>query len=135
MQLTPKHYAQAWFELSHSADKKDQSAINHKMIKLIYKNGHASWLYKIVSAIEIIETKTTGQENVKIISACGLEDKLADKIAVDVLKNKKLHIQQSKNNSLIGGLIIETQNTRWDLSVRGRINQLTKHLLNTSVKI
>lgn len=135
MHLTPKYYAQAWFDMLNNTDKKNHDKINRNMIKLIYKKGHSSWLNKIVCAIGILETKKTGQENVKIISAHGLEDELANKIASYILKNKIPRITQAKNEKLIGGLVVETQNKRWDLSVKGRINQLTKHLLNSSIKI
>jgi len=127
MNITPKNYAQAWYELLAKAKKDEQRKIIQSALRHIHKNGRLSWLPEILNEIEELENKSSDVENVVATGARELDLEFVKKIVSQIL-GKDANITQKTNPDLIGGIQLETKNKRWDLSVRGQLASLGKHL-------
>ncbi|MBU2575714.1 F0F1 ATP synthase subunit delta [Patescibacteria group bacterium] len=133
MNITPKQYASAWYELL--SDKKiirlscgQASKVNKKMLAYLYKTGHLSKLAEILRNLEEIEQRQLGVEHALITSAHEISENQAKKLAKEILKTDEVSVRHKINPELIGGIQIETKNKRWDLSIKSQLLSLSKQL-------
>lgn len=124
MNITPKQYALAWYELI--SDKKD---VTKKMLAHLYKTGRMSKLPEILRHLEEIEHRQRGVEHATVTSAREIADKDAQQLAKEILKIDDVIISKEINPELIAGIQVETKNKRWDLSLKNQLLSLSKQII------
>jgi len=128
MQLSPQHYAAAWYELLAGKSKKERHAVSQKALYTLYHRGRLHWLPQIVNRVEEISAQKTKGVSAIVTASRELTEKEAGDIAKKVLGEKPSSITIRVNESLIGGAQVETKNNRWDLSIGAQLPQLSKQL-------
>ncbi len=128
MRLTPKYYAQAWFSVLAESKPEDWNDISKRVLKHIYSHGHVKWLPEIVRLVDVLQHRQNGTVAVTVRSAHALDQDLLNQLVAAVLPTAKTVIDQQVDPMVIGGAQIETINQRWDLSVKGQLNQLAHTL-------
>lgn len=129
MRLTPKYYAQTWFALLTESKPGDWQTLSRRLLQHIYQHGHVKWLPEIVRLVAELQHRQDGTTAVTIRTAHALDAALLEQLVKAVLPTAKAVIEQQLDARVIGGARIETTNQRWDLSVKGQLNQLAQSLL------
>lgn len=124
MQTTSRHYARAWYELLKAAKDKDKAEISQNMLKQLQNEGKLAILSHIVEEVRRIEDEDNNVVNVEVRAARDVTEKDAKEAVKKLLGNVEFSLALKKDESLIGGLIVETANRRWDLSLKRQIENL-----------
>lgn len=127
MQLSPKQYAQAWYQLLKDAPA-SRARISKRMLAHLYRNNRLSWLAPILRAISELERAHGGVERVVVRSAREMSASQARALVREVMGDAGAVIARRQDPELIAGARIETKNSRWDLSLQTRLQALQKRL-------
>ncbi len=126
MRATAKQYAEAWYEKLMDADPKEWDQLSANMLKLIHQNGMMRSLPEITRLFEAQQLKDKKITPVTIKSAHAVDDAVITEQLKIVLPNTDVQIKKEIDTSIIGGIQIETENKRWDFSLRGQLRSLSK---------
>ena len=129
MQVKPQHYAQAWYESLREVDKSSWPQVSTNFMKRLQDEGNLNWLRKIVILIEELELVEKGITSVKVTTAHELPSSAVKEIVEQLVDSKELAIEVTEDTTLLGGLEVRTKDHRWDISMKGQLNQLKKSLL------
>lgn len=125
MRLSPKIYAELWYSAMDGAAGAERDAVAKRFLSMIYGRGHWKWLAEIVRRVRELEQRKTGRVAVSVKTAHKLDANVVRSWVEKLLSNNNITIRQDVDPSLLGGVRVETENTRWDLSLRGKIQALT----------
>lgn len=128
MQGEQKHYALAWYQALKSANTKDRQEISDNMLSLLQMQGKLSWLSTIVDLVQKLEDEDLGITEVKVKIAHNKSKKEIEEIVTGLLGVKNIRANITVDPELLGGLIAQTKNRRWNISLRRKIEQLKKTL-------
>lgn len=130
--LKPRFYAQALWELTTGKDEKERKIIIDNLLRLLQKNKQLKMWSQVVKAYEQLlqEKEAVILATVKTTQTLTTEE-LA-KITAFLMKTEKAKTVELKikNCSPNLGLIIETDEKRWDLSLDKQIKNLKKQLIS-----
>lgn len=130
MKLSAKQYAQLWHDsLLRVETDADRAAVSEAMLRRILKDGAYRELSSVVRALEGLASKEQSMEDVTVISARPVEASSAKKIVSDLLGHQRFAIQYKQDPSLIGGLVVQTRDARWDLSLKRQIRRLQEAVI------
>jgi len=129
MNITPKQYARAWLELIQKKSKKEVAEISKKALEKLYKTGKLNTVSKILREMEEIENKESGISQATVVSAYDITQKDAEKIAEKTINSKNIITTLKTDSRIIGGVIVETKNKRWDFSIKNQLKSLSKKLI------
>ncbi len=130
MKLSPKLYAQSWHDDLKVADPKEWSKISQAYLKEIYTRGETAWLSEIVRLVSQLHYRHEKIIPVTVTSARDISDAFVKEAVERVLPGKNTLITRVIDESVIGGVILETLNQRWDLTAKGQLKQFTKAISN-----
>lgn len=130
MKLSPKYYAQAWQSSLAESQPSDWKAISRRYLQHVYHHGHIKWLPEILRLVARLQHEQAGTVAVTVRTAHHFDVKVLQELVATVLPSTKAVIESQVDERLIGGAQIETSNQRWDLSVKGQLNQLAHTLSN-----
>ena len=97
-------------------------------VSILSSNKRIALLPEIQAQFELFKANQEKSVDVEVISAFDLGDSLADKLA-GVLRNKlerEVKVSTSKDESLLGGVLMRAGDMVIDGSVRGRLNKLAE---------
>ena len=123
-----KHYALAWYQALKSANKKYRQEISDNMLTLLQTQGKLSWLSTIVDLVQNLEDDDLGITEVKVKTAHSKSKKEIEDVVTGLLGVKKVRTNITVDPELLGGIIVQTKNRRWNISLRHKIEQLKKTL-------
>ena len=123
-----KHYALAWYQALKSANKKYRQEISDNMLTLLQTQGKLSWLSTIVDLVQNLEDDDLGITEVKVKTAHSKSKKEIEDVVTGLLGVKKVRTNITVDPELLGGIIVQTKNRRWNISLRHKIEQLKKNL-------
>lgn len=126
MRITPKQYARAWYTALQQSPKTEWDAISDSVIRTIHRQGKMKWFAGIVRAVERLEHANTGVAPVTVRTAHSQPDAVINNLVQSILGQRETRITHSVDPRLIGGAQVETENSRWDLSLRGQLRNLEK---------
>lgn len=132
MKATAKQYAQAWYSSLKDASPEDMDAISERFLDHLRDSGNMKMLSDVLMHMEAIETAEQGLETVTIRSAHELEQPVIEDILSKVLGKTTAAVNKVVDESLLGGVQVETENTRWDLSLRGQLRKLQNQLTHNA---
>ncbi len=111
-----------------ASDKLDAESIN--MVRLLAENGRLGSMSSIASLYDDYRAQDEGTLEANVVSAIELDDNYRSKLANALERkfNKKIHIVNTVDESLIGGAIIRAGDVVIDGSVKGKLAQLGNNL-------
>ena len=130
MRLNANYYAQAWFQALQEVSSTQWSDVSQRVLQHIHQHGHVKWLPEIVRRISQLEHTQAGTTAVTIRSAHVLAADFVATLVERYLPTIKPVITQTVDTTLIGGVQIETDNLRYNLSVKSQLNQLAQYVRN-----
>lgn len=128
MKFTPKSYAQDWFSALQQAEPAQWPAISRHFLTDLYRAGYSMHLTEIVRLIAQLTYRSQGLIPVQVTSARDVSDVMIQEALEQVLPGKKTHVTRLIDDSVIGGITIETLNQRWNLSVSGQLQSFAHNL-------
>ena len=111
-----------------AGDKLDAEAVN--MVRLLAENGRLSSMSSISSLYDDFRAQDEGTLEAEVISAIELDDHYRAKLSESLERkfNKRIHIVNTIDESLIAGAIIRAGDVVIDGSVKGKLAQLGNNL-------
>ncbi len=111
-----------------AADKLDGESTN--MVRLLAENGRLGLMNPIANLFDEYRAQDEGTLEATVISAIELDDSYRRKLAESLQRkfNKKIHIVNTVDESLIAGAIIRAGDVVIDGSVKGKLSQLGSNL-------
>jgi F0F1-type ATP synthase delta subunit len=128
MAVSSKQYAEALYLAVKEAETKDRDAIIQSFLARLQKQGDLSLLSRIVHDAEQLEADELGVTAVEVRVAHKADELEVTEILHKLLETKKIQLDLKEDKNLIGGLIIETKNERWDLSMKNQLAKLKQSL-------
>ncbi len=128
MKVSPQQYAQAWY-LALKETKEDQwEAISQTLLRRLQKEGNQSMISEIVRLVTELENQDLGQVEVQVRTAKSLDDSIVHALVKDLFQVEGVQATITQDESLVGGIVLETKDQRWDLSVKHQLEQLKSAL-------
>lgn len=119
--------ARQWHSRLISAKKAEWAEISDRMLVEIHKAGMKHQLPQIEKALAAL----TGQAAVieaTITSAYPLDDMTEKKIIKELFGDKRVSVSRKTDKALLGGVIVQTPDDLWDLSIRHQLRRLTRSI-------
>lgn len=129
MKITSAQYARAWWDALHGATDDTWDAISRNFLAYLREHGEMKKIAEIQRRIQLLDQQQRGVISVCVRSAHHLNEETLNRVLTQVMGNAHVEITSILDPNLIGGVRIETENRRWDISLQGGINQLKKTLM------
>lgn len=120
--LSAKQYAKILFEITKDLQKKDLEEAVQKFIDMVAQNHAEKRLPEILQEFEAYSKKMDGYVELEIISAFPLTSEL--KKNVNEIFGGKTEMKVVEDKSLIGGVVIKTENKIFDASVKTQLQKM-----------
>lgn len=129
MSKFPVQYAKILYELTKDIDSDDklQKAIG-EFIKYLHKQQALYEIDYIIDEFEELVRRENNEENIEIMVARKISDKLLEEIKENISTNAAIEVKQDE--SMIGGMVVKKGNTIINGSVQNQLNRLQNNLLN-----
>jgi len=128
MQASIQHYAQAWYQALKESDQKDHPQISQTMLKKLQMEGKLSWLSGITSRVKMLEDEENGVTQVSIRTAHNASFEEIEPLLKELLGASDIQAEMKKDADLLGGIVVQTSDQRWDLSMKRQIEKLNEQL-------
>ncbi|MFA5995286.1 MAG: F0F1 ATP synthase subunit delta [Patescibacteria group bacterium] len=128
--ITPKHYAIALYELLNETQSADERVkIVRQFLERIYRTGKLRLLSNINTAFIDYHYQRLNvlPVNVTVANASMTGDTITAELN-RLLPNTSLAITTTVADKAVGGMIVETRNQRWNISVAGQLQALANTL-------
>lgn len=124
MRISPKHYAQALYEALSEVTSEQRTEVIQNFLHMIHMRGQIKWLSEIVREVEELLRRESGEMHVNVTAAHDIDHKYISNTVQELVGDENIVMERQVDNSLLGGLRIETKDKRWDMSVRGQLRAL-----------
>jgi len=126
--VTPKHYAIALYEVLQTTQTTDRGAIVRKFLKQLYQAGQLRLLPAITTAFEQYYHAQMGTVPVRVSTAQTLPAETIQRELTRLFPQQHLSVTTTVNPAVVGGMLVETQNQRWNISLAGQLEALANSL-------
>lgn len=131
MRVSPKQYAQALIELLTDATHAERTERIQQFLQTLYHKGELKLLSEIVRHVERLDDQQRGVLPVQVTIAQTHTPAVIAHALSSVLPKKRLRVTTQIDERVVGGVRVETQDSRWDISVSGQLAQLRAALMRT----
>lgn len=124
--LTPRQYGKILYELTKDLSKKDLEKAVKDFFDFVVRDQAVKKIDAIVEEYTVYARKQEGEEDVTVVSAFPLTQDIIKEI-----KNKfgeKININHEEDSTLLGGLIIKTEDKIFDASLRGQLQKMREQI-------
>lgn len=128
MKLTAQHLARRWYEALKNAKTSAWPAISDSMLKQIQRAGRKRELPAIARALARLEQAEQSVLEVVITASSPHAVKDEDTLLRQLFGSRELAVTRRVDPALLGGVVVETTNERWDFSVRHQLRRLTRDI-------
>ena len=128
MRATAKQYADAWYEQLKDSPADQWDTISNNMLTIIRQDGNMRMLTDILRLAEERQLHDQGKTAVTVRSAYPMDEQEAKEAVASLLPDTEAVITSVTDPELIGGIQVETKNTRWDMSLRGQLRSISKSI-------
>ncbi len=133
MKIKPKQYAIALYEAVKDAPKEKVKGVLDNFVKILVKNNVLRFAPQIVDYFRKYANQMEGIADFTLTSAEPIKGELLEKIekvAPKLLgkKVKKINITEKINPELLGGFVLEAEDTVFDGSLKNKFRILKNHL-------
>ncbi len=126
MKYSPRHYAQAYLDLTANVAKSDLINLTKNFWQLVYKHKRFAWRHKIMKEVVNLWNERQGIKSVEVSLGRAVDDKQLQNLQAMLGKNfgKEVELKTSIKPHLLGGLVLQVDDTRLDASLKGRLDNL-----------
>lgn len=124
--LLPKQYGKILYESTKGLKGADLENVIKKFVQLLRGDQMLSKADYIIKEYEVYAKKQEGIETIEIVSARELTQNQVKEISTHF--GEKVEAATRVDEKLIGGVMIKTENTILDGSVRGQLEKLKQQL-------
>jgi len=133
MKIKPKQYAIALYEAAKDTPKEKIRAVLANFVKILAKNNALRMAPQIIEHFSKYANRVEEIADLKISSAEPIKENLLEEIkkAAPALlgkKLKKINVRQEIDPALLGGFVLEAEDTVFDASVKNKFRLLKNHL-------
>lgn len=128
MKISVEQYARGWYESLKSAKESEREKISQAFLRRLQKDGRLSWLKKISQAVYRLDAKAMGLMAITVTTSRPEEKNFIEEAAAKIVGTDKIRTTTRVDKNLIGGLLVETEDVRWDLSVKKILNNLEQQI-------
>lgn len=128
MKLSSRQLAAAWHQALTSTPTDQWNTISERMLEYLYKRGELRRLREVIRLMSELEHEHHRTTGVTVRSATTVPSAVLDRVIKKVLPHATPVITLQPDESIIGGIQIETNDQRFDLSLSGHLHQLTHAL-------
>jgi F0F1-type ATP synthase delta subunit len=128
MKLTTKHLARRWYEALQQAKSSAWPSISESMLKQIQRAGRKRDLPAIVRALAKLEQAEQKVLDVVVTTSSSREVQEEAQLLSQLFGDRDIAVTRRIDPSLLGGVVVETHNDRWDFSVRHQLRRLTRDI-------
>lgn len=130
MKYTPRTYAQAYLATIASHKSAEVSKITRNFWQLVWRHKHFNWRYQIISEIKKLWLEQHGLVEAEVASARPLTAGVVRdlKKILSLFTGSEVEINSVIKPHLLGGVVVTIDNTRFDASLKGRLDNLYNHL-------
>ena len=130
MKSTPRDYARAYLELAHQARAAELGLLTRRFWELVWQRRHFAWRQLIVAEAEQLMYEQAGLRPVEVATAKPLLPAAMKKLESELKTSlgQPVHLNFVVKPHLLAGIVVTTQDCRWDASLKGRLGQLYQAL-------
>ncbi len=130
MKYTPRTYAQAYLTTIASHKPGEVNKITRNFWQLVWRHKHFNWRYQIISEIKKLWLEQHNLVEAEVASARPLAAGVALELkkTLALLADSEVEINSVIKPHLLGGVVVTMNNTRFDASLKGRLDNLYNHL-------
>ncbi len=131
MRTTPTQYAQALWELSRENTALDPKRMVGELVNALRRRGDTKKLARILQKLEQLEDKSTDTKHVSITTVFPVHAELARELetfAQKTFKSQAVKVEMRTDSTLLGGVVMKTENHLVDASFAGKVRQMRKAL-------
>lgn len=119
----------AWMQALESSPKKQWDDISQNMLKVLQREGKLLWVKRIEHEIGNLMDARDGVVAATVTSAYPVDQKKVKQIVEELLGGEKVRLTFFEDPELLGGMVVETENNRWDATMKNELHQLTQSLM------
>lgn len=127
MKTSPKQFARAWHRALQQTDRAEWDAVSKRLLLLVQRQGHSRSLPVIKQLITEYDHAAHARIPVTVKTAHALDQQTLAAAVQRVLgSGVRADITTQIDPELLGGISIETKNSRWNMSLQAQLHQLVK---------
>lgn len=126
--ITAKHYAIALYDLLQAAKADECSQIVRAFLKQLYQAGQLRLLPPITKAFEQYYYDQLGALPVRVRTAQQLPTDTIQRELSRLFPQQKIDVTTTIDPAIVGGMLVETPNQRWNVSLAGQLETLAQSL-------
>lgn len=124
MKASTQDLANAWYQALKEVDQSKWSEVSEKMLKTLQETGQLTKLTRIVELVKELEEAEIGKKQAVVTVAHETSKEEIEPLVKELTGAKEVEVTVNVDKELIGGMIVQTKNTQWDLSVKNQVNKL-----------
>ena len=124
--LSPQQYAKALYEATRGLEKKHVEEAVEAFIQMIRQNHEEKKLPQILNEFEVYSKKQEGYIEMEVTSAFPLSNSV--KKQINEIFGGKAEMKVKEDGSLLGGVIIKTDNKIFDASVKTQLQKMREQI-------
>lgn len=129
MRLNPKQLAQALYEAVSQVKPAEQEKVLDRFVKVLAEEGALNLWPDIEKELIVLFGKASGKEAAELVTA--KEEIKINAGLIETLNSvakKKLDINRSVDEELIGGVVLKTDDLIFDASIKTQLSKLKSEL-------
>ncbi len=126
MKISNRQLARNLYTALQEVKEKDHSQVLKNFVQIIYKMRKMSQVDRIIDEYIKYEKEVNGEVALEVITAHELTSEMKKMLEKDF--GKDITVTEHIDESILGGIIIKTNNTIYDASIKASINQLKNTL-------
>jgi len=133
MKLNSKQYAQSLFEVLIESDEDSYNEYIKKFAKILFDNNQTSCLEEIVNHFDRLWNRHYKIVEAEITSAQSIDNELREDLKnyiAKLTKTTEVVIKESKDENILGGVVLKYGDKILDQSMRNKLNNLRAAMVN-----
>jgi F-type H+-transporting ATPase subunit delta len=126
MKISNRQLARNLYTALQEVKEKDHSQVLKNFVQIIYKMRKMSQVDRIIDEYIKYEKEVSGEVALEVTTAHELTSEMKKMLEKDF--GKDITVTEHIDESILGGIIIKTNNTIYDASIKASINQLKNTL-------
>ncbi len=131
MRITPRQYAEGLYEAVKHAEASDWAKCIDRFLVMLTRDRRRRDIPLILRHLDRIAERETGIKFVDVVSARPLpaESKGSlERVGKNLFGGEEVRLRQKVSSLLLGGVLLQTENETFDVSIGGRFGQLKQFL-------
>lgn len=134
MRIKPKQYAEVLYELAEGKSGDELNSIIESFVAMLAKRGDLKHWQRIIESFSKIYNQEKGIAEIKVSSSFKLSDKIKEQLKKQLLHSelsqnrKDIDLIENIDESLIGGIRLESEDKIIDDSLNHRIENLKSQM-------